>query len=163
MINTLLLREHNRISGEIEHAHPDWDDERVFQVARNVLIAIFIKIVVEDYINHIAPTPFSIKTDISVAWTAPWNKPNWITVEFSLLYRWHSLIPASIMWNKKVYPVQNTFFNNALLLEAGLAQAFIDMSAQKAARLGALNTAPALRNLRRSRFASVSYLRSRYL
>ena len=156
MINTLLLREHNRISGEIERAHPDWDDER------NALIAIFIKIVVEDYINHIAPTPFSIKTDLSVAWTAPWNKPNWITVEFSLLYRWHSLIPASIMWNKKVYPVESTFFNRSTLggrIGAGVHRH--ERAEGNPARRAQYRAGIA--ELRRSRFASVSYLRGRYL
>src|SRR6185312_6789144 len=93
MINTLFLREHNRLAGEIERRNPGWNDERVFQTARNVVIAQFIKIVVEEYINHIAPVPFCLRADPEVAWNAPWNKPNWITEEFSLLYRWHSLIP----------------------------------------------------------------------
>ena len=93
MINTLLLREHNRVAGELETRNPTWDDERVFQTARNIVIPMFIKIVVEHYINHITPLPFSLRADPSVAWTANWNRPNWITVEFSLLYRWHSLMP----------------------------------------------------------------------
>lgn len=144
MINTLLLREHNRLAGEIEGANPGWDDERIFQTARNTLIVIFIKVVVEEYINHISPVPFRFRADPKVAWQAPWNKPNWITAEFSLLYRWHSLIPDTLKWGAREYPVHATLMNNQLLIEGGLVDAFISISAQPAGRIGAFNTNNAL-------------------
>lgn len=144
MINTLFLREHNRLAREIEKAHPSWDDERGFQTARNALIVLFIKVVVEEYINHISSTPFRLRADPTVAWNAPWNKPNWITAEFSLLYRWHSLIPDNMEWSGKFYSVAATLMNNQLLLDSGLTSAFASMSAQRAGRLGAFNTNVAL-------------------
>lgn len=144
MINTLFLREHNRLAGEIEAAHGNWDDDRIFETARNTVIVLFIKIVVEDYINHISPMPFSLRADPAVAWGAAWNMPNWITTEFSLLYRWHALIPDQITWGGQAYPVHKTFMRNALLLDGGLAQAFADMSAARAGELGPRNTAQAL-------------------
>jgi prostaglandin-endoperoxide synthase 2 len=144
MMNTLFLREHNRIAGLIEADRKDWDDERVFQTTRNIIIVLFIKMVVEEYINHISPSPIRFFADASVAWDAPWNRPNWITTEFSLLYRWHSLIPGSLQWNGKAYPAEVTLLNNAPLLEGGLLQAFLDMSSQAAGELGAFNTASAL-------------------
>jgi prostaglandin-endoperoxide synthase 2 len=140
MMNTLLLREHNRLAGEIERAHPGWDDERVFETARNAVIFMFIKLVVEEYINHISSAPFRLSADPSVAWDAPWNKPNWMTTEFSLLYRWHSLVPDEIEWNGKLVPVHQTFMDNRLLIDAGLAESFAGMSAQRAGRLGPFNT-----------------------
>jgi len=146
MMNTLFLREHNRLAGEIESANPDWDEERVFQTARNALIALSIKVVVEEYINHISPS-FRFRADPSAAWNAPWNKPNWMTTEFSLLYRWHSLIPATITWNGKPLELFKTLMNNQLLLDGGLAGAFSDMSSQAAGRLGGFNTADALVHL----------------
>jgi prostaglandin-endoperoxide synthase 2 len=140
MINTLFLREHNRLARALEALNPGWDDERVFQTARNTMIVLFIKIVVEEYINHISPIPFRFLADPSLAWNAAWNKPNWITTEFSLLYRWHSLIPDELTWNGTSYPAFATFMNNQLLLDAGLVRAFADMSSQAAGRLGAFNT-----------------------
>ena len=150
MLNTLLLREHNRLAGEIETTHPDWDDTRVFETTRNTIIVLFIKIVVEDYINHISPLPFTLRADPSVAWNAPWNKPNWITAEFSLLYRWHALIPDQMMWAGQKRPVAETFRNNALLIEDGLRQAFINVSATPAAELGPQNTAEPLLDVERA-------------
>ena len=144
MLNTLFLREHNRLAGEIEKAHPDWDDDRVFETARNTLMVIFIKIVVEDYINHISPLPFTLRADPSVAWNAPWNKPNWITTEFSLLYRWHALIPDQIKWGDDLHPVHTTFMNNDLLIRNGLLKGFAGICETQAAELGPRNTAEPL-------------------
>jgi prostaglandin-endoperoxide synthase 2 len=75
MVNTLFLREHNRLAGLIGSQNIDWDDERVFQTTRNILIVMFVKLVVEEYINHISPSPIPLVADPSVAWDTPWNKP----------------------------------------------------------------------------------------
>lgn len=144
MMNTLLLREHNRIADELERRNDGWDDERVFQTARNILIAQFIKIVIEQYINHITPLPFSIALDPEVVWRADWNRPNWITVEFSLLYRWHSLMPDVIHWEGRDLPVGAFGNDNGPLLDVGLDAAFSTASRQPAGELGALNTAAPL-------------------
>jgi prostaglandin-endoperoxide synthase 2 len=145
MMNTLLLREHNRVAGEIERNNPGWDDEHVFEVARNIMIAMFIKIVVEQYINHITPLPFNLVADPSVAWTANWNRPNWMTAEFSLLYRWHSLMPDTIEWPGAPIPLSEFSLDNRPLLKVGLASAFKTAAAQPTGELGALNTSEVLR------------------
>jgi prostaglandin-endoperoxide synthase 2 len=144
MMNTLLLREHNRLAGELEARNPAWDDERVFQTARNIMIPIFIKIVIEHYINHITPLPFGLHADPSVAWTAPWNRPNWIAAEFSLLYRWHSLMPDVIDWPGDPIPLARFTVDNTPLLRVGLDAAFSAAATQPAAELGAFNTGDAL-------------------
>lgn len=144
MMNTLFLREHNRLAGEVEALHPTWDDERVFETTRNAVIVTFIKVVVEEYINHISPSPFRFLAEPSVAWDATWNKPNWMTTEFSLLYRWHSLVPDTIRWGDTTTPVHETFMDNGPLLDRGLVGAFVDMSAQRAGQLGSFNTTPSL-------------------
>ena len=145
MMNTLFLREHNRVAWELEQRNSSWDDERVFQTARNILIPMFIKIVVEQYINHISPVPFNLIADPSVAWDAKWNRPNWMTAEFSLLYRWHSLMPDAIAWpGREPIPLGSFGLDNRPLTEVGLANAFASAAAQPAAELGARNTAEAI-------------------
>ena len=144
MMNTLLLREHNRVAGELERQNAGWDDERVFQTARNILIPMFIKIVIEQYINHITPAPFNLTADVSVAWNANWNRPNWMTAEFSLLYRWHSLMPDAIQWPTGPIPLANFLLDNSPLIKVGLAKAFLAAASQPTAELGAFNTGAAL-------------------
>ena len=146
MMNTLFLREHNRLASEIAKNYPDWDDERVFETARNTNIILFIKIVVEEYINHISPG-FIFHVDPAVSWNAPWNKPNWITTEFSLLYRWHPLIPDTMTWGNSSHLIANTISNNSPFIDTGLKQSFIDMSAQPAGQIGPFNTADAIIHL----------------
>ena len=159
MMNTLLLREHNRVAGQLERQNPAWDDERVFQTARNILIPMFIKIVVEQYINHITPLPFSLRADPSVAWNAKWNRPNWMTVEFSLLYRWHSLMPDVIKWPTGDISLWKFRFDNKPLLDVGLDEAFSAASRQPASMLGAFNTSDALLDVEKSAVAQARFNR----
>lgn len=141
MLNTLFLREHNRLAGELERLNPGWDDDRVFETARNIVIAMFIKIVVEEYINHISSACFRLKADPAVAWEAKWNKPNWMTVEFSLLYRWHSLVPEKMVWDGQLMDTATVLLDNSRLIEAGLGRAFLWAGQTRAAQLGLHNTA----------------------
>ena len=141
MLNTLFLREHNRLAGRLAQLNPSWDDERVFQTARNIIVVMFIKIVIEEYINHISSAYFKLKADPSAAWKAPWNRPNWMTIEFALLYRWHSLIPDTIRWDGADFDAATMVLDNRFLTSVGLAKAFQFVSAQHATELGLFNTA----------------------
>lgn len=144
MLNTLFLREHNRLAGMLEAANPGWDDERVFQTARNINIVQLIKIVVEEYINHISPYHFQLLADPSVCWHEAWNKPNWIPIEFNLLYRWHSLVPDYYEISGQTIPTAEVLFDGSLLTRSGLAAAAVSASCQRAWEIGLFNTGPAL-------------------
>jgi prostaglandin-endoperoxide synthase 2 len=141
MINTLFLREHNRLAALIAQNNKGFDDERVFETARNVVIVMFIKIVVEEYINHISTAPFSIRALPQVAWKAKWNRPNWITAEFSLLYRWHSLVPETLMLGGYPLRGRDMTLDNTRLLQDGLQRGLIDISSMGATEIGLGNTA----------------------
>lgn len=144
MLNTLFLREHNRIAGEMAAHHQGWDDERLFQTARNTLIALLMKIVIEEYINHITPYPFKFRVEPASFWDAPWYRTNWVAAEFNLLYRWHSMVPDTVKCGETWMPVEETLFNNPLLTDRGLAAWFHDASSQPCGDLGLFNTHPVL-------------------
>ena len=60
------------------------------------MIVLLIKIVIEEYINHITPYHFRLQADPAPFKNERWNRPNWMAIEFNLLYRWHGLIPSTL-------------------------------------------------------------------
>ncbi len=138
-ISTLFLREHNRICDELTQRNPNWDDERLFQTARMVNIVLLLKMVVEDYINHIAGHAL-FKLDTSFAEQQNWYRANWIAAEFDLLYRWHGLIPDSIQVGGQAIATSSFNNSNALLEQAGLAGVLTAASTQKAGKIGLFNS-----------------------
>jgi prostaglandin-endoperoxide synthase 2 len=140
MLTTLFLREHNRICDVLAQEYPNWDDERLFQTARNIVTVILIKIAIEEYINHITPYHFKFMLDPQAFQNEKWYRPNWMCVEFNLLYRWHSLIPNTIQVNNQTLPMATTLWNNNLITQRGLGPLFAEASAQAAGEIGAFNT-----------------------
>jgi len=139
IMNVIFLREHNRTAGMLAAAYPDWDDDRLFETARNVMIVMLLNVVVEEYISHIAPLDFPLEKVKFAADGAPWNRSNWMAIEFDLLYRWHPLVPDvidgahSIGW-------QDFRNNNPLVLARGVENLVEQFSNAKSGRIGLLNT-----------------------
>jgi prostaglandin-endoperoxide synthase 2 len=140
MMNVLFLREHNRVARELRKEYPCWDDDRLFETTRNILIHLLLKIVVEDYINHIAPYHFKFRLYGGQEVKKPWYRTNWVAVEFNLLYRWHSLVPDSVYFGSAAMPAGKAFYRNEALLEGGLRLAFEGAASHRAGHIGLLNT-----------------------
>lgn len=147
MFNVLFLREHNRVARLLAGEYPQWDDERLFQTARNVLIVKLINLVVTEYINHITPYHFKFFLDASAFPNERWYRQNWMAVEFNLLYRWHSLVPSTLRIGGENLPLWTTITNNEHLIKWGLGAMFDDASHQRAGRIGLFNTDSVLRHI----------------
>jgi prostaglandin-endoperoxide synthase 2 len=144
-MNVLFLREHNRIAGLLQSRCPAWSDNRLFETARNTLIAVLIKVVVEEYINHIAPYHFQFRFDpAGLTGRERWYRTNWMAVEFNLLYRWHSAVPSQITLDGRPQPICDTLWPGDRIAERGLGPHFNEASRQSAGRIGLFNTGPAL-------------------
>jgi prostaglandin-endoperoxide synthase 2 len=140
VMNILFLREHNRICDVLKQKAGLKDDEQLFQTARNVLIVVLMKIVIEEYINHIAPYHFKFRVQPAAFEDQRWYRQNWMAIEFNLLYRWHGLVPDSYRIGGRDVPLQETLFNNRLVIDHGLGSVLEDASSQPAGRVGLFNT-----------------------
>jgi prostaglandin-endoperoxide synthase 2 len=140
MMAVLFLREHNRIARLLKAAYPTWDDERIFQTTRNILIVVVIKVAIEDYINHIAPYHFKFRLVAGRRIKKAWYRTNWLPIEFYLLYRWHALVPDRLQFGNRVLPVQETRYHNELLFHHGLWDAFVGATRLRSGQIGPVNT-----------------------
>jgi prostaglandin-endoperoxide synthase 2 len=147
LMNVLHLREHNRIARALAERYPTWDDDRLFETARNIMIVLLIKVVVNEYINHIAPYHFQFRADPASFKNPPWYRANWMAVEFNLVYRWHSLVPPAYRVGGQDLSVHDTLYDTHLVTDNGLAGVLEEASNQPAGQIGVFNTDPELRGV----------------
>jgi prostaglandin-endoperoxide synthase 2 len=138
-ISTVFIREHNRICGELAKAFPAWDDHRLFHTARNINIVMLLCLVINEYINHLAQSPFRLSLERHFAERKSWYRANRIAIEFDLLYRWHSLTPNLLKVGGVEVPGNDYRFNNALLERHGVEALIAAASREPAGRIGVRN------------------------
>jgi prostaglandin-endoperoxide synthase 2 len=139
-ISTIFVREHNRLCGVLARAHPAWDDDRLFQTARNINIVLLLNLTVGEYVSHLSGSPFKLSLDRSFAEGKHWYRTNRIAVEFDLLYRWHALVPDAITVGEQDYSANEYRFNNAVLERHGAEALIAAASRQPAGRMGLGNS-----------------------
>jgi prostaglandin-endoperoxide synthase 2 len=154
-LDVLFLREHNRVADLLaaEYAagrtRPAWPrdlspedlDERLFQTTRMILTVLLLKLVVEEYIRHIAPHDPPLKVRPGTADAKRWNRSNWIAVEFNLLYRWHMLVPDTVTTDEGEVPAKEFLRdNNEVVVSRGIEWVLAQASRSRASRIGLFNT-----------------------
>ncbi|MCH7600240.1 MAG: hypothetical protein IH973_10835 [Myxococcales bacterium] len=162
LMNTLFLREHNRLARLLKKTHSDWSGDQIFETARNINIVLLLKIVVQDYVRHISGFDVPLEVTPGLAEEEDWYRTNWIAVEFNLLYRWHGLIPNSFRLGTDSINSALMVNANELFMETGVDQLVRDASKQKAGRIGLGQTPAFLRAVKEKtvRLARKSNLKS---
>uniref|UniRef100_A0A287DFI7 Prostaglandin-endoperoxide synthase n=1 Tax=Ictidomys tridecemlineatus TaxID=43179 RepID=A0A287DFI7_ICTTR len=122
MYATIWLQEHNRVCDVLKQEHPEWDDEWLFQTSRLILIGETIKIVIEDYVQHLNGYHFKLKFDPELLFNQQFQYQNHISSEFNTLYHWHPLLPDTFQIHDQEYNYQQFIYNNSILLKHGLTQ-----------------------------------------
>lgn len=141
-ISTVFVRIHNKIARALTNRYgkDKWDDDRAFEIARNINITLLLRIIVEEYINQLSGTDFKLVLDREFAERQRWYRTNRIAIEFNLLYRWHSLVPDRVNIGGSDRSPDEVRFNNSLMEQLGPGQVIKDLSTQAAGRIGVHNT-----------------------
>ena len=124
-------------------------DDWLFETARNINIVKYLKVLIEDYLNHIGGELFRIRLEQGFAYRCLWYRANRISIEFNLLDRWHSLVPDRVwIWDAQGKPDfldnEQFRFNNAIIERDGIEKIIDAASRQPAGLVGLHNTPPFL-------------------
>ncbi|XP_078498679.1 prostaglandin G/H synthase 2 isoform X1 [Lissotriton helveticus] len=142
MYATIWLREHNRVCDVLRQEHPDWDDERLFQTTRLILIGETIKIVIEDYVQHLSGYHFKLKFDPELLFNQHFQYQNRIAAEFNTLYHWHPLLPDTFLIHDQEYTYKQFMYNNSVMVEHGISHMVESFSRQVAGRVAGGRNVP---------------------
>jgi hypothetical protein len=123
LMHNLFVLEHNSIADKLKATHPDWNDQKLFDVARLVNAAVIAKIHTVEWTPAMLPNSI-LKSAMQANWTgeamvptgkvwkhSPWGPlfglvgreknlhavPYSLTEEFVSVYRMHSLLPENVV------------------------------------------------------------------
>ncbi|MBA2484346.1 MAG: cyclooxygenase, partial [Nitrosomonas sp.] len=65
---------------------------------------------------------------------------NWISLEFNLLYRWHSMVPEKFVVGNETFSLDEFRSNTPLVTEYGIGPLITAATKQRAGRIGLYNT-----------------------
>ncbi|XP_061586115.1 prostaglandin G/H synthase 1-like [Cololabis saira] len=135
MYATMWLREHNRVCDILKVEHPTWDDEQLYQTTRLIIIGEIIKIIIEEYVQHLSGYLLKLKFDPSLLFNARFQYSNRIALEFCQLYHWHPLMPDSFLIDGDEIPFSQFLYNTSILLHYGVEKLVDAFSRQPAGQV----------------------------
>lgn len=109
--------------------------ELMFYILYFVQIGETIKIVIEDYVQHLSGYHFKLKFDPELLFHQQFQYQNRIAAEFNTLYHWHPLLPDTFQIEDQEYNHRQFLYNNSILMEHGLTQFVESFSRQIAGRV----------------------------
>ncbi|KAK6620687.1 hypothetical protein RUM43_010982 [Polyplax serrata] len=118
---TIWLREHNRVCDILGKTHPHWNDERLYQTARWIVLGELLTITTAEYFQHLAQYRFKLGYKPHLIHNKMIPPSNEMQYEFNLAFQWHQLLPDTMQIQKKTYNLSNLLFsNNRIVFEHGL-------------------------------------------
>lgn len=132
MWSTIFLREHNRVCDLLKKEHPEWGDEQLYQTTKLIIIGETIKIIIEEYVDHLGHYGLDLLFDPELLFNHQYQYQNRIALEFNFLYHWHPLMPDNIHINGSSYSNRDFLFHPELLVKHGM-NTFVDAMSRQVA------------------------------
>lgn len=123
--NAIWLREHNRVCDVLKDQHPMWSDEQIFQTAKLIITGETIKIVIEDYVQHLASYKLYLRYKPELMFGDTFQYDNRIHLEFNHLYHWHPFNPDEFDIQGTKYTMDDFLFNAEPVVKHGMKD-FVD-------------------------------------
>lgn len=98
-----------------------------------------IRIVIEDYVQHLSGYLLKLKFDPSLLFQSQFQYGNRISLEFSQLYHWHPLMPDSFHINGDELSYSQFLFNTSVLTHYGVEKLVDAFSRQPAGQVSIYN------------------------
>lgn len=99
------------------------------------LVGETIKIVIEDYVQHLSGYNFRLKFDPELLFNQRFQYQNRIASEFNTLYHWHPLMPDSFHIEDREYNYPQFVFNTSVVTEHGINHMVESFTRQIAGRV----------------------------
>ena len=125
LMETIWIREHNRVCDILVKEHPEWDDERLHQTAKLIILGENLKITIEDYLQHLSQYKIKLDYNPELLRDQKFQFYNRIHVEFAHLYHWHSLMPDTMTISNTTYTMEQLLYNNKPVYDHGVT-AFVN-------------------------------------
>lgn len=115
-------------------------------VSLHVLSGETLKIVIEEYVQHLSGYLLQLKFDPPLLFNSHFQYGNRIALEFSQLYHWHPLMPDSFFINGDELLYEQFLFNTSVLTRYGVEKLVDAFSRQPA---GQVKTTDLITNMER--------------
>jgi peroxidase len=139
--HTVWVREHNRLAAELAYLNPHWDDERLYQEARKILIAEMQHVTYNEWLPIVLGTDYMADLDIlpvTYGYNTKYDpkiNPSIVNSFASAAFRFgHTLVQGMLDLVEEVHyerkttrmiPLSETFFNPELMYVPGGLDKFL--------------------------------------
>jgi len=113
-LHTVFLRMHNLNADGLAAVHPDWDDEKVFQEARRLTVALLQKISYSDWLAAVVGDDAMEEYGLSSGnyqYDATWDSTLDNSFSAAAFRFGHSMITDGLLINDQLYESINLFMN----------------------------------------------------